>query len=79
MMTPPEDAIQLNPIGLAFKAGNLHGIMVGHRRMFEDMLGAITTNGIKPLVDKVFPFEAAADAYRTAMAGEFVGKVVIRV
>lgn len=79
VMTQQSDPAALNPIGLAFKNGHLHGIMVGHRRMFEDMLGAITTNGIKPLVDKVFPFEDARGAYEAAMAGDFVGKVVVRI
>ena len=47
--------------------------------MFEDMLGAMAANDIRPLVDKVFPFEDAHEAYRVAGAGEFVGKVVIRI
>ncbi len=79
VMTQPEDAMQLNPISLAFKNGSLHGIMVGSRTMFEDMLKAMAANAIKPLVDKVFPFEDAREAYHTAAAGDFVGKVVIRV
>jgi NADPH:quinone reductase-like Zn-dependent oxidoreductase len=79
VMTRPEDASQLNPIGMAFKNGSLHGIMVGNRMMFGDMLKAIEANGIKPLVDKVFPFEKARDAYETAIAGDFIGKVVIRI
>ena len=78
VMTQPEDAMQLNPIGLAFKAGSLHGIMVGSRVMFEDMLRGMVANDIKPLVDRVFPFEAARDAFRVAGAGDFVGKVVVR-
>ncbi len=79
VMTQAEDASALNPISLAFKAGSVHGIMVGSRVMFEDMLGAIVTNGIRPVVDKVFPFEAAREAFETAIAGDFVGKVVIRI
>ena len=78
-MTQPEDPARLNPIGLAFKAGSLHGIMVGHRAMFEDMLRAMAANGIQPVVDKVFPFDAAPDAFETAGRGDFVGKVVIRI
>jgi NADPH:quinone reductase-like Zn-dependent oxidoreductase len=79
VMTQAEDATRLNPIGLAFKTASLHGIMVGSRRMFEDMLEAITANGIRPLVDRTFAFEQAREAYETAMAGDFVGKVVIRI
>ncbi len=81
VMTPidPADAMQLNPIGLAFKAGNVHGIMVGNRRMFEGMVAAMAANDLRPVVDKVFPFDQARQAYETAKAGEFVGKVVIRI
>jgi NADPH:quinone reductase-like Zn-dependent oxidoreductase len=79
VMTQAENPAQLNPIGIAFKNGSLHGIMVGNRRMFEDMLTAMTANDIHPLVDKTFAFEEARDAYKTAMAGDFVGKVVIRI
>ena len=79
VMTQPDNPAALNPIGMAFKNGSLHGVMVGSRVMFEDMLKAITTNGIKPRVDKIFPFEDARGAYETAMAGDFIGKVVIRI
>jgi NADPH:quinone reductase-like Zn-dependent oxidoreductase len=79
VMTQATDPAQLNPIPMAFKSGSLHGIMVGSRVMFEQMLGAITTNSIKPLVDKTFAFDDARKAYETAIAGDFVGKVVIRI
>ncbi len=68
-----------NPIGLMMKGGALHGIYVGSTAMFEDMNKAIKLNGIKPVVDKVFPFEKAADAYRHLNSGDFVGKIVITV
>jgi NADPH:quinone reductase-like Zn-dependent oxidoreductase len=79
VMTQTENPAQLNPIGMAFKNGSLHGVMVGCRRMFEDMLKAMSANDIRPLVDRVFAFEDARGAYETAMAGDFVGKVVIRI
>jgi NADPH:quinone reductase-like Zn-dependent oxidoreductase len=47
--------------------------------MFEDMLKAMSANDIHPLVDKVFAFEDARKAYETAIAGDFIGKVVIRI
>jgi len=79
VMTQAENPQALNPIGLAFKAASVHGVMVGSRRMFEDMLQAIVANDLKPLVDRVYPFEEAREAFRVAGAGEFMGKVVIRV
>lgn len=68
-----------SPHPLMFKSASLHGIFVGSRAMFEDMLAAMTVNRIKPVIDKVFPFEDAAGAYRYQMEGRHFGKVVIRV
>ncbi|HEX5226869.1 MAG TPA: NAD(P)-dependent alcohol dehydrogenase [Bryobacteraceae bacterium] len=69
----------VNPAIIMMKAGSMIGIGVGSRAMFEDMNRAIDANKIKPLVDKVFPFDKAADAYRCQSSGDFVGKVVITV
>jgi len=79
VMTQAENPQALNPIGLAFKAGHVHGIMVGSRVMFEDMLKAMALNDVRPVVDKVFAWGDARQAYETAMAGDFFGKVVIRI
>ena len=57
----------------------MHGINVGSRAMFENMNRAIEVNRIKPVVDKVFPFEDAVEAFRVQVSGDFFGKVVIRV
>ncbi len=67
-----------SPHGLMFKAASLHGIFVGSRAMFEDMLEAMVVNGIKPIIDKVFPFADAAAAYQHLQAGKHFGKVVIK-
>jgi NADPH:quinone reductase-like Zn-dependent oxidoreductase len=69
----------INPAILMMKSGTMAGIGVGSRAMFEDMNRAIEANKIKPLVDKVFPFHQAADAFRCQAAGDFIGKVVITV
>jgi NADPH:quinone reductase-like Zn-dependent oxidoreductase len=68
-----------NPHGLMLKNAALKGIFVGNRAMFEDMNRAIAVNGLKPVVDKVFEFEAAAEAYAWELAGKHFGKVVIRI
>jgi NADPH:quinone reductase-like Zn-dependent oxidoreductase len=46
--------------------------------MLEHMNAAIEANDIHPVIDKVFEFDQAADAYRYQQKGAF-GKVVIRV
>jgi NADPH:quinone reductase-like Zn-dependent oxidoreductase len=57
----------------------VRGIGVGSRQDFEAMNRAIVANGIKPVIDKVFGFEEAAEAYRYLEAAGHLGKVVIRI
>jgi NADPH:quinone reductase-like Zn-dependent oxidoreductase len=72
-------ATEINP-GLIFsRRANVQGISVGSTQMFEAMNRAISANGLKPVIDKVFPFEAAQDAYRHMASGAHFGKIVIRV
>jgi len=68
-----------NPHGLMLKNASLKGIFVGSRRMFENMNAAIAVNGMRPVVDRVFPFEDARAAYEYQWAAKHFGKVVIRV
>jgi NADPH:quinone reductase-like Zn-dependent oxidoreductase len=67
-----------NPFPLMMKAGNLHGIFVGDRDMFEEMNRAIDVNGVKPMIDRVFPFDEAVQAFAHQASGNFIGKVVIQ-
>ena len=55
----------------------LRGIFVGSREMFEAMNRAITQARLRPVIDKVFPFDRAPDAYRHLQGAAHVGKVVI--
>jgi NADPH:quinone reductase-like Zn-dependent oxidoreductase len=66
-----------SPFPLMYKAGNLHGIFVGDREMFEEMNRAIAVNHLKPVVDRVFPLEEAKHAFAHHASGQFIGKVVI--
>jgi NADPH:quinone reductase-like Zn-dependent oxidoreductase len=47
--------------------------------MFESMNRAIEGGRIHPVVDKIFPFAEAREAYRCQAAGDFFSKVVISV
>jgi NADPH:quinone reductase-like Zn-dependent oxidoreductase len=67
-----------NPFPLMHKAASLHGIYVGDREMFEEMNRAIAVNQIKPVIDRVFPFDEAVSAFEHHASGQFVGKVVIQ-
>jgi NADPH:quinone reductase-like Zn-dependent oxidoreductase len=68
-----------NPTSLMMTGGSLHGIFVGDREMFEEMNRALIVNRIKPVVDRVFPFDEAPAAYRYQASRAFVGKIVIGV
>jgi NADPH:quinone reductase-like Zn-dependent oxidoreductase len=68
-----------NPHALMMKNARLCGVFVGSRAMFEQMNEAIAVNRMHPVVDRVFPFADAADAYDYQRAGKHFGKVVIRV
>ncbi|MEE8371319.1 MAG: NAD(P)-dependent alcohol dehydrogenase [Sphingomonadales bacterium] len=67
-----------NPSPLMLKGASLTGIFVGNRAMFEDMNSFITEKGLKPVIDRVFPFEEAEEAYKYQMTGRHFGKIVIR-
>jgi NADPH:quinone reductase-like Zn-dependent oxidoreductase len=72
-------ATELNP-GLIFsRRANVQGISVGSMQMFEAMNRAIEANAIKPVIDKVFGFGAAPEAYRHMASGAHFGKIVIAV
>jgi NADPH:quinone reductase-like Zn-dependent oxidoreductase len=68
-----------SPHGLARKRASLRGIFVGSRAMFDELNRAVEVNRIKPVIDKVFGFEDAAEAYRYQASGTLFGKVVITV
>ena len=70
---------QIDPTPLRRRNIRLRGIYVGPRTQFEAMNRAIDQHGYRPVVDRVFPFAAAADAFAHLRAQAHVGKVVIEV
>jgi NADPH:quinone reductase-like Zn-dependent oxidoreductase len=70
---------RIDPHPIALKGLRVHGIRVGSRAMFEDMNRTLAAEGLRPVIDRVFPFEQAADALRYLQAARHVGKVVISV
>jgi len=68
-----------NPFPLMPKGASLQGIGVGSTRMFQDMNRALELNGVTPIVDRVYDFDHAADAFRRLASREFVGKIVVTV
>ncbi|PIL33945.1 hypothetical protein GSI_03653 [Ganoderma sinense ZZ0214-1] len=67
------------PLIVLGKAATMRGIQVGSRTQFEDMNRLIEAVKLKPVVDKVFDFEHAVEAYEYQEKQQHVGKVVVRV
>ena len=70
-------AEKLNLFGLIVKNAVLKGITSGSRRMLADVVRAAQVNSLKPVIDKVFPFDEAPAAYRYLEGASHIGKVVI--
>jgi NADPH:quinone reductase-like Zn-dependent oxidoreductase len=56
----------------------VQGIFVGSREMFEAMNRAISLHKLQPVVDRVFPFAEAVEAFRYMESGAHFGKVAIK-
>jgi len=70
---------EVNPVPLLMKNVRMQGIFVGSRGMFEAMNRAIVTHSIRPVVDRVFPFDQAREAMHYMESGVHFGKVCIKV
>ncbi len=68
-----------NPLIVMRNRLTLRGIYVGSRRMFLDLNRALQANGVEPVIDTVFPFDQAREAYEYVQAAKHFGKVVISV
>lgn len=74
----PSDRVNANVLALRRNV-TLKGILNGPRDRFEEMLRFYEQHKIKPVVDRVFPFHEAKEAFQYLFSGGHFGKVVIRV
>jgi NADPH:quinone reductase-like Zn-dependent oxidoreductase len=70
--------VQLNLMPLIFRQTTIRGIAVAPRSSFDRMNVFLNEHKIRPVIDKVYPFEQAREAYAHLARGAF-GKVVIKV
>jgi NADPH:quinone reductase-like Zn-dependent oxidoreductase len=68
---------KLDLMRVIFRQTAIRGIAVGPSRAFERMNEFLNKHSIHPVVDKVYPFEQAREAYEHLAHGAF-GKIVIR-
>lgn len=64
---------------LVSKNARMNGIYVGHREAFEQFATFLETTKIKPVIDRVFAFDKAREAYAHLASAKHFGKVVIAV
>ncbi|WP_116092127.1 zinc-dependent alcohol dehydrogenase family protein [Sphingomonas crusticola] len=62
---------------LMARQARLQGLIVGSRRMQQDMVRALDAGGIRPIVDRRFPLGQLADAFRHEASGGHFGKIGI--
>ncbi|SKA39869.1 NADPH:quinone reductase [Enhydrobacter aerosaccus] len=67
----------LDPMPILRRNLRVQGLYVGSTQMFEAMNRAIEAGGLKPVIDKVFPFAEAREAYRHLKGQTHFGKIVI--
>ncbi len=68
-----------NVIPILMQNIRIQGVMVGSREMFEAMIRAIALHRMKPVVDRVFPFEDARAAFEYMQSGAHFGKICIEI
>lgn len=64
-------------VPLLWANASVDGIAIGSAEHFAALNGFIAQHGIKPVIDRVFPFEEARMAYDHLASGNHFGKVVI--
>jgi NADPH:quinone reductase-like Zn-dependent oxidoreductase len=75
----PADKAPANFSTIIGKNLTLSGITEGSRDMLRDFVRAAAASGLAPVVDRVFDFDEAPEAYAYLKSGQHLGKVMIRV
>jgi NADPH:quinone reductase-like Zn-dependent oxidoreductase len=63
---------------LIFRQTTIRGIAIAPRSSFDRMNAFLNEHKIRPVIDHVYPFEQAREAYEH-LAREAFGKVVIKI
>lgn len=62
---------------LMAKQARLQGLIVGNRRHQQEYVAALEQTGLRPVIDRSFPLEKLADAFRLQERGGHFGKIVV--
>ncbi len=69
----------LDPVTIFTTGATLRPVAVGSRAQLVALVHAVGTHRIRPVLDRVFPFDDAPEAFRHHLGGTALGKVVITV
>ena len=68
------------PTAALFSANlTVSGITVGSRQDQEDMIAAIDSSGLKPVLDQDFPLDNIADAFAHQASQKHFGKITLSI
>ncbi|GAA2406025.1 NAD(P)-dependent alcohol dehydrogenase [Nonomuraea africana] len=73
-----DTAPPIDPRVLFASGATVRAVAVGSRAQFLAMNRAMENHRLRPVIDRVFAFDDAPDAYRYYASGKALGKVVIR-
>lgn len=71
--------IKLRLASIFMQQVRLQGVLVGSRESFEAMCRALEAHRVHPMVDRVFPFEEAKEAFVYVANAQHFGKICIEV
>lgn len=71
------DQVDLTPV--LMRQICVQGVFTGHRAGFRAMNKIIGHTGLRPMIDQVFPLEAAPAAFEHLASGAHFGKVVVQI
>jgi NADPH:quinone reductase len=66
-------------IGVTFRTRSTEEALACSERFASDLLGAITRGALKPVLDRIFPFDRIADAHAYMLSDAQIGKIVLTI
>jgi NADPH:quinone reductase-like Zn-dependent oxidoreductase len=68
---------EINLVTAVLKQLRVLGVLVGSRTQQQDMVRAIDSNGMKPIIDSVFPLDDIVQAFKYHESGQHFGKICL--
>ncbi len=70
--------VEINVLPILMRNIRIQGLLVGSREGFETMNRGLAQHEIRPVIDRVFPFDEAREALVYMSGGRHVGKICIQ-